>query len=155
MNWRRGFLRIWIILSVLFAVGVVTLSMDDIKAAYHRYMFYVEDAKWAPIVPVECSDVRGKDGVDFHRVALGSDTVHCWYDIQKFRGQFPEYKDMTDDTLSDRLYAKLGMPTQHLPSFWEMLAVTAGKAIGIPLTVLALGCAMTWAVAGFRSSTAG
>jgi hypothetical protein len=83
------------------------------------------------------------------------ETEPCWYDILKFRGHFPEYKDMTDDKLSDRLYEKIGMPPQYRLSFWETLAVTMKKAIGIPLGVLALGCAMTWAVAGFRSSTAG
>jgi hypothetical protein len=150
MNWQRGFLRIWIILSVVFAAGVAVLSTDDIEEAYQRDAFYAEIHNYIRLVPVKCSGARGKEGVHFKR-AVDTNMVHCWYEMPKFRALFPEYKDMTDDTLSDRLYVNAGIPTKRLPSLWKTLAITAGKPIGVPISVLALGCAITWIAAGSRS----
>ena len=109
MNFGVGFFRIWIVASVLFATGVAVLSYDKIASEFER-----AGQDWSKagilLVPVDCRDARGKVNVDYTppegpwNAYTGS--PQCWYRADVLRRLYPEYKDLPDDDLSDRLYKK-------------------------------------------------
>ena len=57
---------------------------------------------------------------------------------------------MSDKELDKRLYAKAGKPLVEFHP-WAKVAKTAAIAMGVPLAILALGYALFWALAGFKS----
>jgi hypothetical protein len=75
----------------------------------------------------------------------------CWYKMEEFRRLYPEYKDVGDQDLSERLYAKAGQPLKHIHP-WESAAKVASLGFGVPLAALVLGWSLVWAFSGFRSS---
>lgn len=141
----------------MFVIATAFVSFPDVKSEFEKA------AEWSPppgdlLVPVECSaDLRGKSGDDYKPLNLdGRD--RCWYEFPKFRVLYPEYKDLTDDELSDRLYKKAGIPTtaRKPATPWTSVLKALGIVIGVPLIVLALGSALGWSFSGFfgeRKST--
>ena len=149
-NLRRGFFRLWLVFSALFVIATAVVSFPNVKSEFKKA---AADAEWqgfVPDVPVVCSDARGKVGDDYDLRDYGGKN-NCWYPLPKFRVLYPEYKDLTDDQISDRLYEKAGMPIDH-GAPWTLLLKTLGIAIGVPLIVLAIGSALGWSFAGFRAS---
>jgi hypothetical protein len=71
--------------------------------------------------------------------------------MEDFRRLYPEYKDIADKVLSEKLYEKAGQPLKHVHP-WESVAKAAGIALGVPLAALVLGRSLLWAFSGFRSS---
>jgi len=141
VNIRRGLFRLWVVASLLFLIWLGWLSYDEIRSEF----------KYASLgLPADCGKARGSSGKDYEE-----DGGLCWYDQSKFRKLFPEYKDLSDEDLSDKLYAGTGLP--HRPARpWAKLLGTLGFATGVPLAALALGWSLIWALSGFcRSGTAG
>jgi hypothetical protein len=143
MNFRRGFFRIWVILSSLFIIGVAFASYKEVigefeKASLDFSSFVIE-------VPVNCTEARGKSGTDY------LEFQKCWYQMPTFRRLFPEYKDMSDDAVSDKLYAKAGIEL-HPARTWKALGIAISIALGVPLVALVIGAALGWAFSGFRSA---
>src|ERR1041384_4888500 len=66
----------------------------------------------------------------------------CWFQLPKVRAFYPEYKDLTDDQLSEGLYAKADMPLTPIRP-WALVRETAVIASGVPLSVLLVGWAMS------------
>lgn len=148
MNARRGMFRLWVVFSVLFAIGIAVTSYNEI-----RHEFRVADTDFDAlaekyggytVLPAGCVEARGVANRDYSR----SDGL-CWYKVEDFRRLYPEYNSLTDRVLADRLYQKAGRPLQR-PHPWQTVLQTGTIAVGVPLAVLAVGCAMTWAFSGFR-----
>ena len=152
MNVRKGTFRIWTVLSVLFMIGVVAASYSDIHTEFRNAYtdWNAEFAKYGgySLVPADCEKTRGTLGTDYTR----NDDGLCWYEFSKFRLLYPEYKDVNDQELSKRLYAKAGKPIVEFHP-WIKVARTAGIALGVPVAFLLLGYALFWALAGFKSQT--
>jgi len=157
MNLRRGFFRIWLVASVLFAGSVAFLSYDKVSRDFRRAGHWPGHL----LLPALCHDdtrgkenveTRGKEGVDFDRVDLGANSAtfprgnQCWYKIADFRRLYPEYEDLSDTDLSDRAYKRAGIMTPARP--WASLGLSILIAFGIPALVLAIG----WALSGFDGS---
>ncbi len=155
MDIRRGTFRLWVIFSALFVLGVGVSSYHTIReeftAATRPPDYYDIIAKkfgGEPLLPVDCLEARGDSGADY-----SVDKGHCWYAAGKFRKLYPEYKDLADVDLSDRLYAKAGIPHTY-PHPWTKVIETAGVALGVPLAALVLGWSLNWVLAGFSWSPA-
>lgn len=150
MNVRKGTFRLWVILSVLFVIGVAAASYSDIRTEFRdaNTDWVAIAAKYGgyELLPVDCSKATGVLGSDYTR----NDDGLCWYPYDKFRSLYPEYKDLSEHELSKRLYARAGKPVIELHP-WRTVAKTAGIAIGVPLGALALGWSLFWAFAGFKS----
>lgn len=150
MNVQKGTFRLWVVLSVLFVIGVGAASYinvhDEFRNAYTDWN--AEFAKYGgySVVPADCEKARGTVGTDYTR----NDDGLCWYEFSKFKALYPEYKDVNDRELSKRLYAKAGKPLVEFHP-WHKLAKIVLFAIGVPLGFLALGYALFWAFAGFKS----
>jgi hypothetical protein len=144
--------RLWIIAAVLFvcAVGIVSYPgiEEEFRVANTDFDALVKELGGYSVVPTFRHVARGTSGVDYEiREGL------CWYKIEDFRRLFPEYKDISDHVLEEKLYAQVGQPLQH-PHPWRRVMATTGLAFGIPLAVLIFGYSLAWALAGFRSSPA-
>ena len=161
MNMQLGFCRVWLVLSVLFVIGTVVVVFHHVREEFARATFeaifeFVSPAKtqtqdFEELLPMDCNRVlRGKADIDYSRDKKG----HCWFTIKNFRMLYPEYNDLSDRDLSDRLYQmariRLGPSVQASPAPWVLLLKTIAIAFGVPFSVLALGAAFGWAAAGFR-----
>ena len=152
MNFRRGLFRLWLLFAVLFAVAVGVKSYHTIRdefreAALPRDRFDMLAAKFGGelLLPVDCLETRGDS------TTYSIDRGSCWYTIGRFRELYPEYRDIDDSKLSDRLYAKAGIPLTY-PRPWRTTFERIGIAIGGPLAVLAFGWCLGWVLAGFRQT---
>jgi hypothetical protein len=151
MNIRRGMFRLWVIASILFVIGVGAISYSSIREEF-RYANIDANAEYKKyggylVVPADCAGARGVAGTDYNRSQKDG---LCWYAIDNFRRLNPEYKNLNDEDLSNRLYEKAGQPIEHLHP-WRKVMETASIAFGVPLVVLALGYSLLWVFAGFRA----
>jgi hypothetical protein len=152
MNLRRGFFRFWLVLAALFVIATAVVSFPDVRSEFKKAAAdavakaELKAQDFVLDVPVACGDARGKIGGDYE-----VRDKNCWYSINKFRPLYPEYKDLTDDQLSDRLYEKAGFPIIPPASPWTLLAKLISIAIGVPFVILAVGSALGWSFAGFSS----
>jgi hypothetical protein len=152
MNLRRGLFRLWIVAGILFAIGVAVVSYSGIKEEFRIAAWDnngLETDKWGGYImlPNACDEVRGNVGMDY-----STSEGLCWYTIKDFRRLFPEYRDLSNAALSDKLYAKAGRPIKHGHP-WTALIEAAGVATGVPVAMLVLGYSLLWAFAGFRGIT--
>lgn len=150
MNMRQGVFRLWVVASVLFVIGVTVASYSEIreefKIANTDYDSLAKEFGGYSLFPNFCVKARGTAGIDY-----SMDNGLCWYKIEDFRRLYPEYKDMSDRALSEKLYAHVGQPLQHIHP-WYKIMTRAGIAFGVPLAVFIFGCSLSWAVAGFRGN---
>jgi hypothetical protein len=149
MNIRRGMFRLWIVSSTLYVLGISVTSYDAIREEFRAsgvdYDAIASKLGGETVLPVDCGEARGVAITDY---SLGEGS--CWYTAKVLRRLYPEYKDITDHDLSEKLYAKAGKPLLH-PRPWAKVRDTAGIAFGVPLAVLALGCSVSWTFSGFRA----
>jgi hypothetical protein len=149
MNFQRGMLRIWIVVSILWVIGVAVFFFNPVKAA-----FEVQDFSSVGIlqVPVPCDKVRGQEGKDYENGPWNNYRAKatCWYDVRKFRVLFPEYKDLSEKELSDKLYPAAGVELTPSPNPWPLLGKALLIAIVGPVLLLVTGLVMGWIYLGFR-----
>jgi len=145
INVRRGLFRLWLVLVVLWAITVGVFSFGDVRDEFGKAasMKRINAAGFVPDVPVDCDLARG---TNFRR-----ERNLCWYDLPTFRKLYPEYKDLNDRELSDKLYEKASIPLTPIRP-WSVLGERVGLAFGPPLGILAIGWALIWALAGFSKT---
>lgn len=159
MNFRRGFLRLWAVGSVLFVVAVGLFSYGQVASEFERSG--QDWSKFPALIPVDCRDARGKSGIDyegnffdrFGQPARGSDPK-CWYKIDALRRLYPEYNDLSDDVLTTKLYQKAAISIKEPAAPWKTLGMVILIAIGVPVLVLLLGAAVAWVFSGFTTPRA-
>ena len=165
MNFRRGLFRLWIIGSVLFVLAVAFFSYAEIKKQFNDIVIQAafDERKVEFIVPQLCGTARGVVGKDYttksgqnpgpwDEYTTPNYFDNCWYAMSKFRPLYPEYKDVSDNELSRKLYADYGEPGRDLPNPWATIGTWASIALGIPLVVLILGSSLVWAFSGFAAT---
>jgi len=128
---------------VLFVVATVALSYTEILNEF-LWSQPPNVAGWTPLLPVACDQARGAMDNDY------SDSEDlCWYEVPKFRKLSPGYRDLSDQELNKRLYAKAGRPLKEMRP-WTLVAERAAVALSVPTVVLAVGWSLFWAFAGFK-----
>jgi hypothetical protein len=155
MNFRQGFFRIWVVGSILFIGAVGVFSYDKVSGEFNRASLDFSN-QGILLVPVLCRDARGKVNVDYSPpegpwTDYTASAGICWYQIDVLRRFYPEYKDLSQDVVSDRLYKKAGMVLDPARP-WGTLGWVLLIALGIPAFVLLLGMALGWALSGFFST---
>jgi hypothetical protein len=147
MNIRRGLFRLWIIFACLFVIAVGVASSYPIRREFEK----AGEAK-AILTRIE------REGIlivpCFHRGKRPFDVLQpngrYGYDIPKFRAQHPEYRDLDEDRLLDRLCDEAGINMKMPFTPWTKVMEAGAIAVGVPVAVLILGWASLWAYAGFR-----
>jgi len=155
MNFRRGFFRLWVLGSILFVIGVAVVSYDVVASEFRRAAEYKAwDEVGLILLPVHCKDARGTSGADYTgRDGPWSDystEPKCMYKMADFRRLYPEYRDLSDNDLANKMYEKAGRPLKEEPQPWRMVGQAAAVAVIVPLTIFLLGWAVAWALSGFR-----
>ena len=90
----------------------------------------LDTASFTPDEPVDCYQAPG---TEFRR-----EGELCWYALPVFRKLYPEYKDLNEKDLSEKLYAKLAFhsrPSDH----WTLVMEKTALALGPPVAVLIIG----------------
>src|SRR5437867_10460472 len=112
MNIRRGMFRLWVVSSALFVFGISAASYntirDEFRASSIDYDVIFKQYSGDTLLPVDCRQARGVATTDYS-LNKGS----CWYTTAIFRRLYPEYKDVNDHDLSEKLYTKAGRPLTH------------------------------------------
>src|SRR5262245_25155998 len=130
MNLRRGFFRIWLDFSALYVVAVVAIFYGDVREQFRKATLRAEFKKAGAdllLVPVLCKDARSKDGEDYDSSGPWNDYRSeelCWYQEPKFRRLYPEYEDLAEDDLSERLYHRAGLQIER-PRPWALVGTGA------------------------------
>jgi hypothetical protein len=142
LNPRRGLFRLWIILSSLWVILICATSIALVREEFAKAarMRNMNVASWIPDEPVDCSTARG---TEYRR-----DGSLCWYALPTFRKLYPEYNDLKEQELSEKLYAKAGIPLTPIRS-WPLLFERIALAFAPPIAILLLGWAFIWALSGF------
>jgi len=164
MNWRRGLFRLWIVGTALFVIAVAFINYSEIKKQFDAVAITnaINYGASEIVLPQLCGKARGVAGTDYSTqedrdpgpwdtYAKPNYFSTCWYAMSKFRPLYPEYKDLSDEELSRKLYAEHGVPIRDLPNPWATLGTWASIAFGIPLVVLILGASLVWAFSGFAA----
>jgi hypothetical protein len=150
VNIRKGLFRLWVVGSILFVVCVFGVSYtslrEEFRIANTNYDAIAKDLGGYSLLPTDCAKARGTAASDYSEAQN-----LCWYKIEDFRRLYPEYKDVSDKALSEKLYEKAGQPLKHVHP-WESVGKIAGVAFGIPLVALLVGWSLLWAFSGFRSA---
>jgi hypothetical protein len=82
MNLRRGFFRLWLVLSILYVAAIGAIFFNDVKGEFDkaRNPFYAADML---SLPVACKDARGTEGTDYFMEGPWVDyqgrEKFCWY----------------------------------------------------------------------------
>ena len=135
MNWRKGFFRIWIVLTILPIIVIAAISWADIsnKISLARlsdtqlfallYPACRNAANWPPNdwVPVECLDA-----IKANSPTLDVSDMNCWG-----RGDSHRYIEQS-----------MRVATALIPTMVSLL--------GPPLCFLLLGLLIGWALSGFK-----
>lgn len=135
----RGMFRLWVVLSVVWISCVTFASFRTIETEFARGEKRPSPAGlW---LPVQCDDrLRGVEGNDYVR-----NRYACWYQSKAFRIQYPEYSDLEEGDLENRLYEKLG-----LIDAWQRVLNASILACAPPIAALFMSAALYWVLAGFR-----
>ena len=155
MNIKRGLFRIWLVLSVAFAVLTGALSYHSISNEFRKASFIRElDRSSVTLIPILRGNIRG-DAKDYNcnENYPGNPFETCWYQLPRFRELFPEYRDLTDDDLLEKTYREMGRH-RNLSRPWAALFEALVFGLGVPLTVLLVGASLYWAIAGFVPKSA-
>jgi hypothetical protein len=142
VNIRRGLFRFWVLLSCLWVILICITAITPVREEFAKAtsMRKINAGSWTPDEPVDCSIARG---TEYRR-----DGSLCWYSLPVFRKLYPEYNDLKEQELSEKLYDKAGITLTPIRP-WRMLLEKLALALGPPLGVLILGWAFLWALSGF------
>lgn len=155
MNIKRGLIRCWVLFAASSILFTAFFTFEDIRSEFRKLSFKQEMAEDTLLIPVAKEHVRGtpEDCRADDPSNPFNDLIPCWYELPRFRELFPEYRDLSENDLVEKTYAKAGVKrTPSLgwpPRPWEALLEAAAFALGVPLSVLLAGAALYWAIAGF------
>jgi hypothetical protein len=162
MKFRRGFFRLWAITSAIFVVAAGIVSFRIVQGEFARLYSFP--------IPTLCGEAqrlsegkagRGELGKDYS-VREGALTIGstgklnpfetCWYPYHRFRALYPEQNAVGTKELIRKQYREMAKPLNKIPAPWSRLITGVSIALGVPVAILALVSALTWAFAGFSRS---
>jgi hypothetical protein len=151
MNIGRGLFRIWIVMSVVWLLGVAVVFFNRVKSEFVAANTDLS-AYGTLMLPVSCKDARGQEGRDYENRPSNNYRASqvCWYESPKFHALYPEYKDLPDEQIWRKLYQRAGVEISPTPSPWMALGKALLIGVAGPLALLATGLVMGWIYLGFR-----
>jgi len=139
MNWKRGLLRLWAVVSVLWVVGII----DD---SYHHTVQRVREAMDAGSAALTESDKKLSDILpDPAFVSANTATKQAIFN--KYAPADANYSS-ADEATKEAIRQKFGVLAP--PSIWPPIFDFAKLAFIPPLLLLALGYIGLWVGRGFR-----
>ena len=150
MNWRRGSLRLWIVTSaswILCIALVTTLRIwGDIRGNYeYAQTIRVENEVFIPVPPREAKNAP--------HFVLSTDVAERQPEQQFFQ-TFADGSSLyihRTHPLPDKEFLAKAFWDQRWSRWWGIVGYWPPIImVAPPIVVLLLGCAVFWAIAGFR-----
>ncbi len=149
MNWQKGLLRLWIVTSALWALGIATAAAvrieGDIRGDYeYAQTVRLENGAFVPVPPREAK-------VAPHFFLFPDVSTR---QQQELFQSFPDGSSLYlhhDHPIEDKAFLAKAFWDQRwsrwlsIIGYWPPIIMVAP-----PIAVLLLGCALYWAIAGFR-----
>jgi hypothetical protein len=160
MNWGRGLFRFWLLFSALTIFVTMASSYERVREEFRVQS--ASKADWSAfllLLPIDCRQARGKEGEDFKKEDDGPWRQYrknpelrlCWFEEPKLRQLYPEYKDIPEKELSQRLYESAELPIK-VGRPWGVIIELIGMVVGICGSVFAIGYGLLWALSGFKKA---
>ena len=141
INVRQGLFRLWVVLSIMFAVFAVAARHEIVSRGFAQERRIREQQ----LVPADCGQLRGVAGTDYRK---NDPDTGCWLSLPKFRALYPEYSDLDDQNLKIKMYAKA--PQTWLINPWSEILRGLVEVLGVVGITFVAGRATIWVVNGFR-----
>ena len=153
MKQSRSLRLIGLLLASIWMLGAGTYAYPGVKNAWDEQSHLAEVAKeHPPVIPTECSRVRGVENRDFVREDNTSD--RCWVDLASFRRLYPEIASETDEEASALIRGLDGSPMENGDgSLWREVLQAITLVLGPPLLLLTLALAFAPFSARVRTRT--
>ena len=133
MNWRVGFLRLWVVFAVLWLIGSAVWALFQWQNGI-SFGYAITDPSGLKFV---VTAPAGTDKADILPFARNSDVVKKWQaDCSKERSPS----------------CRQEIPVQ-MPGVVENVVRFLVIAISVPLLVLAIGLVCAWVILGFQKRT--
>ena len=150
MNWKRGLLRLWAVVSVVFICVVSLFEYRSVITEFEKVSIAnaMKENFGEGVIPFDCGkNLRGVRSTDYVSTMRG-----CWFGISKFRTLYPEYNDISDIELKARAYLKVpSLQGDYSPPNPRLTLFRAAIIAFIPpLLLLALGYIGLWVGRGFK-----
>ena len=141
MKQSRRFRLIGLFLASIWMLGAGTYAYPGVKNEWAEQSHLAEVTReHPPVIPTECSRVRGVENRDFVREDNTSD--RCWVDLASFRRLYPEIASETDEEASALIRGLDGSPMENGDgSLWREVLKAITLVLGPPLLLLALALA--------------
>lgn len=151
MNIKRGLLRIWVVLSAAYIIGLAAIGSKYVYEEFQQADFIqrtIEGKEYG--YPVKCEFAKGVQGTDWN---YGDPWEYnyqkvCWFTLESFKHHYPQHKDTEPSALLTINY-KMSDEYMPRPQPWWTLGGGIAWAFGLPLFFLVVGSAIYWAFAGF------
>ncbi len=157
MNARHWLFRLWLLITFLWIVvlGVISwpMAIKDYGWADSSQLGQYRSAE----LPVRCEEARGTVHLDYwvreaaepwNRDDYETPSHACWYNEQRFRALWPEYKNMPLADLSAELYRSLEWSQQFNGDPYLHTKLAALVAFVPSLALFAVGRLFAWAFVG-------
>lgn len=153
MKQSRRFRLIGLFLASIWMLGAGTYAYPGVKNEWDEQSHLAEVTReHPPVIPTECSRVRGVENRDFVREDNTSD--RCWVDLPSFRRLYPEIASETDEGASALIRGPDGVPMENGDgSLWREVLQAITLVLGPPLLLLALALAFAPFSARVRTRT--
>ena len=159
LNWnlRRGFFRIWVVLSTIYVLAIGIIFYGSVAAEFKRAAQWDEFEKIEGkllLLPVRCVEARGARDQDYDSPPWEQYTSAplCYYTETNFRRLYPQYQDLSHEVLVESLWKKAGKALTPRPQPWNWLMLVSLLALAVPISVAGFGAAIGWAFAGFSTT---
>lgn len=148
MNLRRGLYRLLAVFTLLWFIFVGSMFFGVLQKEFVKASL---NFPGEILLPMQPSQVRGSEGADYTCDSAEGPNA-CWYRLSTFRILFPEYKDLGEKELSDKMYPAAGIE-RHPAEPWQMLWRVLLVALALPVLLLILGELVAWIYRGFRGKS--
>lgn len=176
MNWRKGFFRAWVVFTVLWIAGAITLNYNSLntylKTGRELSLINSEfteinlEAPWFGIANSNGEiSVTAPNGLTIH-FPVGTDTATIEGAMRKAWPQFdnppppgfvldkPKTSDRSELEALRRIDKEKQVQEEQYQSLKGILQINSIITLAIPAALLALGTMIAWVFSGFRKEQA-
>ncbi len=156
MNWKRGFFRLWVFLSVLWLALLGSIAWSEVSSRdYYQYIEQLKNYDWdKPFYGRAYAPKMGKYP-DRFALVIGKHLGELDKEVDngsKIQVEFPDSSYLylsADLTNEDRNYLGELFWEGRWERYFKKIAPWFFAALGSPLVLLLLGVAVQWIFRGF------
>ena len=150
---RTGLFRLWVVATILLGLAITLVNVSNIQQEFKQdALLHSAEYRANARAFVPCDKARGKLHADFE-FGIGDEHANdgqCAYLMSAFRRLYPEYNDLSDYALLQKLspFPKDGKH-DYAGHPWRLIGLIILITGVLSAAGFVLGCAALWIVAGF------